>query len=486
MSSKILSLDIRENTVAALLIATGLKGNTVENAAGVNMADAPEDTEDRLSWALEQITAHIDAAGAVCLLSVPPSMVTFRNLEVPFKDRKKIRQVLPFELEPSMPYAMDQLTLDFLVVNKSDQTDLIAAAVETDKLNALVATVNRFDINPRYVTAGGVTGALCYAALAAAAPESFIYVDMGANSATVSAVKDGRIHLIRTLKLGYEAAAGQKAKRLTAGIFRMLAAFETLYDFDFSAHRILLAGVDADDAELLSHLASSFEVPVNAANLIEDTQLKVSTASHVAFDPLRFAGPLSLAGIETGGVAPFNFSRQHYAIQKYWVENRNEVITTGMLAAFVFILMMFSVVVDAHFLQNQVNRLNSQITGIYRSTFPEDTKIVDPVQQMRTKLEKLEEKQRYSADTGKDIRNVEILKSISQQVPGQLDVLITRFVRGDNSVLVAGTTDTFNAVDEIKIRLQKVDIFKNITISSANMDKNINRVRFNIKADLAG
>ncbi|MGM0453610.1 MAG: type II secretion system protein GspL [Thermodesulfobacteriota bacterium] len=484
MSSKILSLDIRDNTVSALSIATGLKGNWIEKAAGVEMADAPDDTQDRLIWAIHAVTEQIEVAGAVCLLSIPPSLVTFRNIEVPFRDRKKIRQVLPFELEPSLPYAIDQLTLDFMVVNRADQTDLIAAAVETEKLNHIVETLNRFDINPRYITAGGITSALCYAGLAPSPPEAFLYVDLGANSATVSGVKDGRIHVLRTLKTGRGAPA-EKAKRLAGGILRMTASFDTIYDFDFFPEQILVSGIDADDETLLSHLSTAFELPVRPANLMEDTQLHVSALPDAGFDPLRFGGPLGLAGIETDGVAPFNFSREHYAIQKYWVENRNEVITTGMLAVLVFILMMFSVVVEAHFLQNQVSRINQQITGIYRSTFPQDSKIVDPVQQMRVKLEKLEEQQRYSADTGSNIRNIDILNQISQQVPEQIDVIMTRFVRGNNDILLAGTTDTFNAVDEIKGRLEKVDIFQNLTISSANMDQNINRVRFNIKSDLA-
>jgi len=50
--------------------------------------------------------------------------------------------------------------------------------------------------------------------------------------------------------------------------------------------------------------------------------------------------------------------------------------------------------------------------------------------------------------------------------------------------VISGNTDTFNAVDNIKNRLEKSDLFKKIIISSANIDKSDNRVRFKLKVNL--
>ena len=46
---------------------------------------------------------------------------------------------------------------------------------------------------------------------------------------------------------------------------------------------------------------------------------------------------------------------------------------------------------------------------------------------------------------------------------------------------ISGDTNTFNSVDTIKSRLEQVDAFKKITISSANINKSDNRVRFKLK-----
>ncbi len=485
MSSKILSIDIREDAVSALSIATGLKGNTLEAQAYVRLNEAPAETGDRLNWAIEQIADRMDTTGSVCLLAVPPTAVTYRNLKVPFKDRKRIRQVLPFELEPCLPYAIDELSMDFQVVRKGDETDLIAAAIETEQLNKIVETLKRFDISPRFITAGGITEALCLAGLSDKPADEFLFICMEETSATVCAMSSGKIFLIRTFKLG-QTTTEQKLRRLSAGIQRMLAAFESHYGFDFASEKILVSGCGSDDPLLISGLETSLDADVRAVNLLEDVNLKTSPSPQTAFDPVLFNGPLSLAGIETAGISPFNFSRKHYALQKYWMENKNNIITTGMLTAFVIVLLLFNVVVQARFLQNQINEINQRIAGIFQSTFPGTERIVDPLQQMQVKLKQIKEKNAYSANTGSNVLNIEILKDLSDLIPAQIDVVITRYVRGDDNVLLAGTTDTFNSVDEIKVRLEKSDIFNRITINSANMDKNINRVRFNIKADLTG
>jgi len=49
---------------------------------------------------------------------------------------------------------------------------------------------------------------------------------------------------------------------------------------------------------------------------------------------------------------------------------------------------------------------------------------------------------------------------------------------------VDGETAGFNIVDDIKNRLEQSDLFKQVTIASANMDRSGNKVRFSLKLEL--
>ena len=59
-----------------------------------------------------------------------------------------------------------------------------------------------------------------------------------------------------------------------------------------------------------------------------------------------------------------------------------------------------------------------------------------------------------------------------------------RLVIGPQTVLISGNTAGFDSVDDIKGRLEEIDFFKKVTISSANMDRSGKEVRFMLKAEL--
>jgi Tfp pilus assembly protein PilN len=51
-------------------------------------------------------------------------------------------------------------------------------------------------------------------------------------------------------------------------------------------------------------------------------------------------------------------------------------------------------------------------------------------------------------------------------------------------VIITGTTDTFEAVDDIKSKLEQIDAFKKVTINSTNKGRSGKEVRFQMKVVL--
>ena len=88
---------------------------------------------------------------------------------------------------------------------------------------------------------------------------------------------------------------------------------------------------------------------------------------------------------------------------------------------------------------------------------------------MRLEMEDARKKLYLTDDSGNSIRAIDLLNEISRLIPETVDVEFTRMVIGPENLLIDGNTDTFNAVDEIKNRLDKAKLFKGVTISSATM-----------------
>ena len=79
---------------------------------------------------------------------------------------------------------------------------------------------------------------------------------------------------------------------------------------------------------------------------------------------------------------------------------------------------------------------------------------------------------------------IDILNNISKSISESITVDITRMVISSDSVIIIGTTDTFEGVNDIKSKLEQIDTFKKVTISSTNKDRSGKEVRFQIKVDL--
>jgi hypothetical protein len=275
-----------------------------------------------------------------------------------------------------------------------------------------------------------------------------------------------------------------KAKKISDNILQIIAAFESLFVRDFEPSKILLSGNGIDTDVLSREIENSMGIMVTPVDMFTDVNLKLNISCDQPFDSAHMNNALSLAAVEILGIRTINFYGERSIIKKYWEEYKNDFIKTGLIAAFVFVLAMFNVLFEAHSLQTEENQLNRQIAFVFQSTFPDVTKITDPLQQMKVRVGQEQGKNMFTGKIEDEILNIDIINEISSRIPKEQDVEITNFVRGDNSLVISGNTDSFNNVDDIKSRLEHTEILKNITISSANLEKSSNRIQFKLKIDL--
>jgi len=150
----------------------------------------------------------------------------------------------------------------------------------------------------------------------------------------------------------------------------------------------------------------------------------------------------------------------------------------------VLALLLFNVIAESYTLNRRIDRFNRQITGIFQETFPEVKRIVDPFQQMQIKVQEVKKNAVFETATTSPIINIDILNNISKSISESITVDITRMVISPDNVLISGTTDTFEAVNDIKSKLEQIEAFKKVTISSTNKDRSGKEVRFQMKVEL--
>ena len=129
--------------------------------------------------------------------------------------------------------------------------------------------------------------------------------------------------------------------------------------------------------------------------------------------------------------------------------------------------------------------LDRKIEEVFRQTFPDVKRIVDPVQQMRVKINDIKRSDVSSTGIDSKGRVLDLIREISQGIPKALDVSITRMVIDQETVRISGKTEEYNTVDNIKNRLESSPHFSAVDISSANLDRRGKRIQFEIKLQRA-
>ncbi len=494
MSRKILGLDIKSDSVAAVLVDSSMKGSQIE-AHGFASIQDDVTPDEGISAAITAALENIDLLGTSCVVSFPSGRVSFRNVQVPFKDAKKIRRVLPFEIESTLPFAVDDLIIDFSMLKLSipveeensvqkadedspDQTDLLTASVEKNDLRSHLDIFETFKIDPEIVTIAGYATALCLTKTSGF-PENWILIDNEKGKATLYISFQGQIFLVRSFPSHPEMPDG--IENLCNNIEQTILASYGVLPVEFQPECAFITGNIPEDAGLCEKISQSLGISVTPLNLAKSKNIPVPDSR---WQPDMLNNALALALNEAEGRVGFNFRRDEFALRRQWIEHKASFIKTGVLAGVVMILALFNIAFDSISLGKRLNDLDRQIETVFKTTFPEVKRVVDPVKQMTAKVDEVKKVSLFSQDNQKKVRAIDALQNINSRIPKEIDVKFLRLVMRPEDILISGNTDTNSSVDSIKSGLEKSEIFKTITISSTSRDKKENRVRFKLKVEL--
>ena len=480
MARNILGIDIRSHEISAVWVKTALKGVWIEARAQIPISGFQEIGKG-IAACLDTISESAALSGAACIASFPGDQIFFRNLQVPFKEKKKIRQILSYEIEPTLPLPVEDLVIDFFETGSDHNTELVTAAAEKSKLESLLIAFSAFKIEPKIVTAGSYAMARCLAK-SNDIPGNFLFMDVDHTQCTLCLVDSGQVQFVRSFAA--RANSASKAGLLGTEIERTLNAFAEVSTKNFNPDKIFLTGYGLHDDTIKNELSLRLGLAVETPDLARIKGFLFENSLIQQWNPGQMNNAVALTLIELEDIDVLNFRKGPFAVKKQWIKYKNEIVKTGILAGLVLVLLFLGTIFESISMKKKVDYLNNQIITIFKSTFPDVDKIVDPLQQMRIKLKSARRQSVYPKETELKIRHIDILNDISKLIPANTDVDLTRLVTGPENVLISGNTDTFNSVNIIKKRLEQGNLFDKVTITSANIDKSENRVRFKLKVQL--
>lgn len=259
------------------------------------------DQLERTARALSSATTGIGSAEYDVALS--STHVIFKHLKVPFTDRQKIQKIIEFEVEPLLPFAVQDAIIDFMItkyIPEEQSASILVAAVQKQYIEQQLALFSAAGLQPTIITVDVLRlyGLYLKNPSYVAQTGSVALLDIGFQISKIAYIIDGELRFVRTLPIGVAQIAKGMAQQLNLSANDI---FDELMRFGFEK---------ANAPEYTDALAKA------CSAFIEQIQFSLQsfTAQASQQNPLEQLILLGL-GATISGIAP-------------WIHNRMELPTT--------------------------------------------------------------------------------------------------------------------------------------------------------------
>ena len=506
MTGQILGIDIGNTTLKAVLASHSLRtGFRVEMAEIIDIA-----ASGGVAQALAFLGEKVDYRQVQINLSLPTEAVSFHNIKLPFREEKKIRQTIAFELETMLPQGMDDYLFDYNIISQFERSnqhsEMLAAVVPRAVVQQRVAL---FTEHPPEISVIGIA-TLAVASLLAARKKltgSCLLLDIGAKQTVAVFLKEDTILQVRRFNFGGDMLASNKEetrpspplagrhnenghehklagepwRRFYQELANTLEFLKWGGSMEDGMDRIILMGGGSLQRGLKEELARLFALPVEAVDVASIEGVVLPQEIREVWQPAIMNQALALAIHRHTRGHGFNFPLQQRESQARLTEY-GLVLKKGaaVLACAVFLLAIDSYL-DYRYARVRLDNLKKEISAVFKSAAPEVTRIVDPVQQFKVKIT---EAKKISAGLGGmegGATVLDFIKEISTLAPPATELLITALNLDDERLIIKATIKNFDAVDALKRELAKSKYFTNLQIGATNLLKQGDKVEFELR-----
>ena len=485
MSRRILAIDIRNHSLSALLLTTGMKNMVVENctAIEINAKSETHSETEALSAALAELKSAFDTTNASVVIGLPAWHSHYRVLNLPFADEKRIRQILAFELEPILPLPVDRLISDFSLTAKEDGATVLTATTDRQYLDAVINTLVENGLRPQTVVPGGFALPTRFSHHKEHFPDQYLIMDIDGDRATLFAVGQERILTARSLP--FDVSTDDTMRMLGTSIRQTLLGFADTVAYRYQPETLYVTGQETLHQMVIEGLGDFNSIKVQNIDLRTlETRIEFSPSATECQTTVP-DGALALALTEAEQKADFYYHRTGSAVHNLWASYKSYLKVPMALMSVIIFLFFIGIFWELHVFNQRVGRINQEILAVMQSAFPEITTISGrPADLMKSKLEEFKKGQVEYSVSGGPALTIDILQQISDLIPKEVEVLLNRLNVSSDVVTISGETVDYNTVEDIKSRLEQSPLFKAVSITNSDRDKSGKKVRFRLKIDI--
>ena len=501
MSKKSLGIDIGESQVTGVVLEQRGKSLVVAACLSLPLTDQLDPAQQ-----VRLLCQQLDWREGACVCGLPLSLLSVRNLALPFQDVKKIAQALPFELEEQLIVPVDTLITDFFLSETTDSGSMIVAfAAEKSFLSGLLDGLQGA-CDPEIITPSVVPFA-AQIAKHNRDNENMLLLSADLHAITMVLIQGARPLFYRRLSYPEQmilpppffldsdqvvvtdrAAIEQSIQLFCASIERSLDYFRMESKVENRLERVVLTGPLAGVEGMAETIASAMHLPVEQLDLLSLGKIHCSETVCPQWQSQRFDQAVSLALLGFGRKAGINFRKDAFVKKRAIFSSRKQLVGVVAAVAVLSVCVLGYMWNDYRLLRNRDTIIRDELTAIFKQTFPKVTKVQAPYVEMKAALKTVQGPGAPAPLFATDKRVLSLLADISARIPETIALQINRLSIEREAVFLKGTTDTFNMVEMIKNALAASPRYRTVQIVSATADKEKKNssIRFEIQLQLGG
>jgi len=495
MPGKILGLDINSKFLTAVQITSGLKGHQITACAHILFKKGQE-----LEEVLSELTRNVDLKSDLYISSLPVEDISFRNFSLPFRDTKRVRQILPYELEPLIPIPLNELIVDYQVSAKEEQSEILAISARKSVIADYLSRLKSHEIDPEILEVQPAP-MLSWLISQDDTPENGLLLYLDSSRSTMSLYLNNKIVLMRTFRhkkgdyesIPEEGTAGPSPssltpeqieawiKELSREIKKTIHAYKWQQKLTALPQKVFFTGPGALYTGMPELLTRFLDLPAELVNISQDPRIGMDATISRTWKPALMDTALALALRDGRKGVRFNLRKDEFKVQKPYLGIKKELRWLGLLLLLVLTFLIADLVVDYYYLKEQYQGYQGKIYEVYKQEFPNEPYTEGIAKRIQDKIRNISSGSDAIPGIRANEKVLDLILDISERIPKNIDILVSRMVFDPENIRISCITDNFNSVDIVKSGLEPSKYFKEVTISSSNKDKTGKQVKFELK-----
>jgi type IV pilus assembly protein PilM len=235
---RILGIDINRRFVHAAQISCAGNRIIIEK-----LMEEPIETDqnvpypERVASAIKRIIKRADKFDEI-RTPLNSTGIVFKQLTFPFTDYEKIKMVVPYEIESSLPFALNDAIVDVIIISTDEQkksATVLAAATQKSVVQETLSYFQLAGVDPQTITIDvfDIYGLYTMIPSLVSLTGSVVLLDVGQYMTRILLIIDGQLRLVRTVPKGVVTIARSMATTLN---MQPAQALEELMRFGFEKH----------------------------------------------------------------------------------------------------------------------------------------------------------------------------------------------------------------------------------------------------------